>query len=183
MQNISKFLLATSIYLLCTTQAVRAKDNFGFPDLKAEPNATELKIAFANADIWDGRNIVKEMRCTSLGGKNPVSPVLDVGAVPADATSLVVFYANPRNRDNHGLIRFRKNKDALEWQIPAIRSQASDKLPNGVELFDGGSLAGKAYAAPCPTAGNWQYTSTVYALNESDAVIAIGKLVLGFVAP
>lgn len=180
--KISCFLVTASLFL-CINHSVSAKDNFGFPDLKAPSNSAELKVTFANAEQWDGRNIVKEMRCNALGGKNPASPELNITAVPAEATSLVVFYANPRSRDSHGLIRFRKDKDSTEWQIPAIKSQASDKFPQGVELYDGGNLAGKAYAAPCPTAGNWQYTATVYALNEADAVIAVGKLVLGFVAP
>ncbi len=181
-KQIVSFLAAATL-LLCINHSAHAKDNFGFPDLKTPSNAAVLKVAFANTEQWDGRNFMKEMRCTALGGKNPVSPVLNIGTVPAEATSLVVFYANPRSRDSHGLIRFRKDKNDAEWQIPAIKSQASDKLPQGVELYDGGNLAGKAYAAPCPTSGNWQYTATVYALNEADAVIAVGKLVLGFVAP
>ncbi len=174
-------LLALTV--LCTSLTTNAKDNFGFPELKVGSTASELKVSFADPAIWDGKNIVSEMRCTRLGGKGPVSPVLNIESVPEGATSLIVFYANPAARDNHGLIRFRKNKDVNGWQIPAIRSQASDKLPKGIELFDGGNLAGKAYAAPCPTGGNWQYTVTVYALNESDNVLAVGKLVLGWVSP
>lgn len=162
--------------------SILAKDTFGFPELVVPSDATELKILFINEPLWDGKSIVPTMRCTRLGGVKPASPELKIANVPATTKSLIIFFANPRSRDNHGLIRVLKTGAGEDWLIPTINSQASTKLPKGVELFDGGTLAGKAYAAPCPTGGNWQYTVTVYAMNETDNVVAIGKMNLGWVS-
>lgn len=158
-----------------------AKDNFGFPELSTPSSAVSLTVSFVNESLWNGKTIIPEMRCTRLGGIKPASPQLKVANVPVATKNLVVFFANPRARDNHGLVRVSKIDDAQEWLIPAINSQADTKLPKSVTLFDGGTLSGKAYAAPCPTSGSWQYAVTIYALDESDTVIGIGKMDLGWV--
>jgi phosphatidylethanolamine-binding protein (PEBP) family uncharacterized protein len=47
-------------------------------------------------------------------------------------------------------------------------------------MFDGGSTWGNAYSSPCPTQGSWLYTVIVYALDENDVVVGVGKRDIGY---
>lgn len=156
-----------------------AKDPFGRPELPVPASATKLQVAFADTTSWNGRRVPRTMQCARLGGLNPASPELKVAGVPDATKSLVVYVVNVRNYDNHGLMRFTGERDGAAMTIPAVRSLSAD-LPKGVELFDGGSQSGFAYAAPCPGSGGWNYAITVYALGEKDAVLAVGELSMGF---
>lgn len=158
-----------------------AKDRFGSPDLKIPSNTPKLTVAFADAELWNGKHVPRTMQCARLGGQNPAAPALLVSGIPDKVKSLVVFYANPRAYDNHGLVRVTEGRENASWQVPAIKSQAPvDELPKGVEMYDGGNMLGKAYSSPCPSGGSWSYTITVYALDETDAVIGVGEKGMGY---
>jgi phosphatidylethanolamine-binding protein (PEBP) family uncharacterized protein len=173
--------LCFSVFMVCSgVHGVLARDSFDRPSLDVPKTTAQISIAFADADKWDGKHIDRTMQCKDLGGDKPASPKLTVSGVPSEAASLVVFFANPRSYHNHGTFRVRDGRSEEGWKVPSIRSGAGDKLPKGIEIFDGGSTWGRAYNAPCPTAGSWLYTVTVYALDAEDKVIAVGDKDVGY---
>lgn len=167
------------IFSICLSAS--AKDRFGSPELKIPSNAQKLNITFADAELWTGKQVPRTMQCPRLGGQTPSSPSLLVSGLSDKVKTLVVFYANPRAFDNHGLVRVTEGREGVNWPVPAIKSQASiEELPRGVEMYDGGNMVGKAYSSPCPSGGSWSYAITVYALDENDSVIGVGEKGMGY---
>lgn len=174
-------LTLSAVMLFSACLSASAKDRFGSPELKVPGNAQKLTVAFADTEQWDGKRVPRAMQCARLGGKNPTSPALLVSGLPDKVKSLVVFYANPRAFDNHGLVRVTDGRDGENWPVPAIKSSsAPEELPKGVAMYDGGNMIGKPYSSPCPSGGSWSYTITVYALDETDAVIGVGEKGMGY---
>lgn len=172
--------LGLLLWLLCAGMGgAQARDRFDRPSLEPAGSVNRLTIAFAEPGKWDGKHIDRTMQCRELGGDKPASAALLVTDVPAAATSLVVYFANPRSFHNHGTFRVRDRKEDETWKVPGVLSGAQ-KLPKGIEVFDGGSSWGRAYNAPCPTQGSWLYTVTVYALDDKDGVLAVGEKELGY---
>ena len=157
-----------------------AKDSFDRPSLEVPKTVGKLAIAFTDTQKWDGKHIHRTMQCRDLGGDKQASPALLVSGLPDTATSLVVYFANPRASHNHGTFRVKEGRSEDGWRVPSIQSGASEKLPKGIELFDGGSTWGRAYNAACPTQGSWLFTVTVYALDRDDKVLAVGEKELGY---
>ena len=178
--SLKKTIVSCALLLATSLHGVYARDQFDRPSLEVPKAAARLTVAFAEPEKWDGKRIDRTMQCRDLGGDKPASPRLSVSGVPADAISLVVFFANPRSYHNHGTFRVKEGRSEEAWTVPSIRSGAGDKLPKGIEIFDGGSTWGRAYNAPCPTAGSWLYTVTVYALDAEDKVLAIGEKDVGY---
>jgi len=179
MRIYAKLCVVLSICAICLTAI--AKDNLDRPELKVPDSAEKLTIALQDADLWNGNRIPKTMQCAKLGGKQSSSPSLVVSGVPNKAKSLIAFFENPRANHNQGLIRAKEGRDGSNWLVPAVRSgNAADRLPKGIEIYDGGSTWGQAYSAPCPSSGSWLYTVTVYALDENDLVIGSGKREIGW---
>lgn len=157
-----------------------AKDSFDRPSLEVPKTVAKLTIVFTDSEKWDGKHIDRTMQCRDLGGEKPVSPKLTVSSFPSATTSLVVFFSNPRSNHNHGTFRVNEGKAEEVWTVPSIGSGQVKNLPKGIEVFDGGSTWGRAYNAPCPTAGSWLYTVTVYALDAEDKVLAVGEKDVGY---
>jgi phosphatidylethanolamine-binding protein (PEBP) family uncharacterized protein len=180
MNTFIKTLIGTIALVFCL--AATAKDSFGSPDLKVPDGAEQLNIVFSDTDSWDGKRVPKTMQCQALGGKGSASPKLFVLGAPDKTKSLIVFFENPIAHDNHGLVRVREERNhESRWTVPPIRNKSPpDMLPKGVELFDGGSTWGNAYNSPCPTAGSWLYSVSIYALDENGGVVGFGRREIGY---
>ena len=175
-----RIVLLAALAFISPTAAL-AKDQFDRPELTVPKDVAKLSILFSDSANWNGKNVPRVMQCERIGGKSPASPALTISGLPDATKSLVVYFANPRAIHNHGLFRISEGREGTSWSIPAIRSRSPvAEFPEGVDLFQSGDTWGFAYSSPCPTSGSWLYTITVYALGESDKVLATGEANMGY---
>jgi phosphatidylethanolamine-binding protein (PEBP) family uncharacterized protein len=145
------------------------------PDLSVPWGAAKLAVTFTDSDTWNGKRIPVTLQCAKRGGVG-----LKVSGAPAGTQKLVVFFSDPRAFNNHGLFSYEGTATEGVYTVPAIKER-STKLPAGMELFQGGSTWGAGYNAPCPLQSmQHSFTVTVYALNETGAVIAKGETDMGY---
>jgi hypothetical protein len=151
------------------------------PDLKVPDGLPKLTVAFVDAETWNGKRWLKTQQCKQNGGVSPLrSPALNVSGAPAGTSKLVVFINNPRSFHNHGLYSYQAKSEDGSYTVPAVVTHATDKLPKGVALFQGGSSWGAAFNSACPSNGSWKFTLTVYAMDEKEQVIAIHEGDIGW---
>jgi len=107
-------------------------------------------------DGWDGKTVPKSQVCKRFGGKEAVSPKIQVDGIPEEANAILISFSDDSYRQmsngGHGVILFDHQKNA-STVIPNIPAE-TDNLPEGFLKFkshDGRvwSGTGGAYLPPC----------------------------------
>lgn len=131
-------------------------------------NVRQLSLSFTDPR-WDGGNVPDGQQCLRFGGREPGTPELKVGGIPATADALVVEYTD-RSWGAvgwHGKIGFNIEPGVTTYVIPSVPGHSFD-LPEGFYLIaehraPHWDVAG-AYLPPCSGGLGNSYYATVKAI-------------------
>jgi len=130
----------------------------------------QLSLGFTDPR-WNGVTVPDGQQCLRFGGREPGTPEIEVGGIPATADALVVEYTD-RSWGSvgwHGKIGFNIEPGTTTFVIPSVPGHSFD-LPEGFFLIaehraPHWDVAG-AYLPPCSGAGGLgnSYYATVKAI-------------------
>jgi hypothetical protein len=121
--------------------------------------------AVVTDSAWDGKTVPKSQVCKRFGGKEAVSPTIQVDGIPLEANAILISFSDESytqmSNGGHGVILFdhQMKTSAVIPNIPA----ETDNLPEGLSQFKshsgrGWSGSGGAYLPPC-SGGRGNYYS------------------------
>jgi len=120
---------------------------------------------------WDGKTVPKTQVCKRFGGKDAISPTIQVDGIPEEANAILISFSDDSypqmSNGGHGVILFdhQKNTSTVIPNIPA----ETDNLPEGFSKFKshngtGWSGTGGAYLPPCSGGARNYYSVEVAAV-------------------
>lgn len=142
-------------------------------DLNPVANPAALQVEFADA-AWDGVKVPSGMQCKRFGGKDAASPALNVSALPAGTTKVIVRFNDlsfpPLSRNGgHGSIMVNVPAGSDSVTVPSVPGETYN-IPEGVEVYKPHRATSRrvgkgAYLPPCSGGQGNNYQAVVLAVD------------------
>jgi hypothetical protein len=133
-------------------------------------NGAGLTARFLDPD-WDGKTVPKNHICKLAGGKEAMSPRIQVENIPAGTTKIVVAFNDESNArlstdGGHGKISVAVPEGATSVVVPSVPSE-SEVVPPGVKVeAKHRSTTPGYYLAPCSRGRGHMYAAEIIAVKS-----------------